>query len=154
MLHVIHGPYCQQIFHNNLFHQTHKKLTLLNHLFTKCRRHMALEASIDHRNHAPPYTANGAATASPEVALPPSRVLATHRLRLNPSSNHNPDSYDDLALEFTPHLFSSLERYLPPNMLSMSRDSKLQYMRDILVRYSPDGERTRVKFSSHLCLFF
>ncbi|XP_031248808.1 uncharacterized PKHD-type hydroxylase At1g22950-like [Pistacia vera] len=103
---------------------------------------MALEASIDRRNHAPPSTANGATTA---VVLPPTRGLATHRLRLNPSSDHNPDSYDDLPLEFSPHLFSSLERYLPPTMLSMSRDFKLQYMRDILLRYSPDGERTRVQ---------
>ncbi|KAJ0038677.1 hypothetical protein Pint_22162 [Pistacia integerrima] len=101
---------------------------------------MALEASIDRRNHAPPSTANGTTTA---VVLPPTRGLATHRLRLNPSSDHNPDSYDDLPLEFSPHLFSSLERYLPPAMLSMSRDFKLQYMRDILLRYSPDGERTR-----------
>lgn len=95
---------------------------------------MALEASIDRRNHAQSATTNGA------VVLPP----ASYRLRLNPSSEHKPDSYDDLhQLEFTPLLFSSLERYLPPTMLSMSRDVKFQYMRDILMKYSRDGERTR-----------
>ncbi|GAY54624.1 hypothetical protein CUMW_158200 [Citrus unshiu] len=97
---------------------------------------MALEASIDRRNHAQSATTNGA------VVLPP----ASYRLRLNPSSEHKPDSYDDLhQLEFTPLLFSSLERYLPPTMLSMSRDVKFQYMRDILMKYSRDGERTREK---------
>ncbi|KAH9746592.1 Fe2OG dioxygenase domain-containing protein [Citrus sinensis] len=97
---------------------------------------MALEASIDRRNHAQSATTNGA------VVLPP----ASYRLRLNPSSEHKPDSYDDLhQLEFTPLLFSSLERYLPPTMLSMSRDVKFQYMRDILMKYSRDGERTRVQ---------
>lgn len=97
---------------------------------------MALEASIDRRNHAQSARTNGA------VVLPP----ASYRLRLNPSSEHKPDSYDDLhQLEFTPLLFSSLERYLPPTMLSMSRDVKFQYMRDILMKYSRDGERTRVQ---------
>lgn len=46
-------------------------------------------------------------------------------------------------MEFTPLLFSSLERYLPPNLLKVSRDDKYKYMRDILRRYSTDAERTR-----------
>ncbi|XP_050226008.1 2-oxoglutarate and iron-dependent oxygenase domain-containing protein CP2-like [Mercurialis annua] len=70
---------------------------------------------------------------------------ASHRLRLNPSSDHSPDSYDGLQLEFSPLLFSSLERYLPPSVLNLPRDSKVQFMRDILVRYSPEGERTRIQ---------
>ncbi|CAH9114737.1 unnamed protein product [Cuscuta europaea] len=68
-----------------------------------------------------------------------------HRLRLNPSLDHKPDSYDDLQLDFSPLLFSSLERYLPPSVLHSVRDSKVQYMREILLRYSPEGERTRVQ---------
>ncbi|CAH9104794.1 unnamed protein product [Cuscuta epithymum] len=68
-----------------------------------------------------------------------------HRLRLNPSLDHKPDSYDDLQLDFSPLLFSSLERYLPPSVLNSARDSKVQYMREILLRYSPEGERTRVQ---------
>lgn len=67
-----------------------------------------------------------------------------HRLRLNPITDHKPDSYEDLQSDFSPLLFSSLERYLPPSMLNMSREAKIQFMRDILVRYSPEGERTRV----------
>lgn len=67
------------------------------------------------------------------------------RLLLNPKLDHKPDSYDDLQLDFSPLLFSSLERYLPPLILASSRDSKVQYMREILLRYSPEGERTRVQ---------
>ncbi|KAJ4709844.1 2-oxoglutarate (2OG) and Fe(II)-dependent oxygenase superfamily protein [Melia azedarach] len=96
---------------------------------------MALEASVDRRNYSPLATANGAAIVPASM----------HRLRLIPTADHKPDSYEDLKLEFTPVFFSSLERYLPPDMLSMPRDVKLQYMRDILMRYSPDGERTRVQ---------
>ncbi|KAG8639154.1 2-oxoglutarate and iron-dependent oxygenase domain-containing protein CP2 isoform X3 [Manihot esculenta] len=68
-----------------------------------------------------------------------------HRLRLNPITDHKPDSYEDLQSDFSPLLFSSLERYLPPSMLNMSREAKIQFMRDILVRYSPEGERTRIQ---------
>ena len=79
------------------------------------------------------------------VAVLPSMAM-THRLRLNPNTEHKPESYEGLQLEFSPLLFSSLERYLPPSMLSFSRDSKLHYMRDIILRYSSEGERTRVSF--------
>ncbi|KAI4373261.1 hypothetical protein MLD38_011403 [Melastoma candidum] len=41
-------------------------------------------------------------------------------------------------------LLSSLEKYLPPQLLSLPHDSKANYMRDILLRYSPEGEGTRV----------
>lgn len=76
----------------------------------------------------------------------PASARAAHRLRLNPTADHEPDSYEDLQsqLDFSPMLFSSLERYLPPTLLSLSRDAKVNYMRDILLRYSPEGERTRV----------
>ncbi|XP_030476410.1 2-oxoglutarate and iron-dependent oxygenase domain-containing protein CP2-like isoform X2 [Syzygium oleosum] len=76
----------------------------------------------------------------------PASARAAHRLRLNPTADHEPDSYEDLQsqLDFSPMLFSSLERYLPPTLLSLSRDAKVDYMRDILLRYSPEGERTRV----------
>lgn len=68
---------------------------------------------------------------------------ASYRLRLNPNQDHKAENYDDLGVEFTPLLFSSLERYLPPNLLNGSRDAKFKYMRDILRRYSTEGERTR-----------
>ncbi|XVF86133.1 hypothetical protein PTKIN_Ptkin18bG0016200 [Pterospermum kingtungense] len=74
-----------------------------------------------------------------------SSMAATHRLRLNPNTDHKPESYEGLQLEYSPLLFSSLERYLPPSMLSLSRDSKLHYMRDIILRYSPEVDRNRVQ---------
>ncbi|KAK8659975.1 hypothetical protein V6N13_030165 [Hibiscus sabdariffa] len=78
------------------------------------------------------------------VAVLPSMATA-HRLRLNPNTEHKPESYEGLQLDFSPLLFSSLERYLPPPLLSLPLDFKLHYMRDIIIRYSPDGERTRVQ---------
>lgn len=83
-----------------------------------------------------PVLQNGAAVPPP--------TYSTHRLRLNPNSDHRPDSYEDLDLEFSPSIFSSLERYLPPNLLQQTRDVKVNYMREILLRYYPESERIRV----------
>lgn len=69
------------------------------------------------------------------------------RLRLNPNKDHKPERYDDVQTEFDPSIFSSLERHLPPSMLEVPRDAKIQFMKEILARYLPEGERTRV---SHL----
>ncbi len=71
-------------------------------------------------------------------------VAPSQRLRLNPNKDHKPDSYDDLQLDFSSSIFSSLERYLPPSMLSLPRDDKVKFMRDILLKYLPHGERNRV----------
>ncbi|XP_059655450.1 2-oxoglutarate and iron-dependent oxygenase domain-containing protein CP2-like isoform X2 [Cornus florida] len=103
---------------------------------------MSLDGAVDRRkeNHTAAGTGNGNGVV---VASLPS--YSTHRLRLNPNTDHKPDSYEDLQLDFTPLLFSSLERYLPPSLLNVSRDAKVQYMREILVRYSSEGERTRVQ---------
>ncbi|CAI0374937.1 unnamed protein product [Linum tenue] len=79
------------------------------------------------------------------VLFPAMLQVTSSRLRLSPNSEHKPEAYDDLQLEFSPLLFSSLERYLPPAMLNLSRDAKIQFMRDILVRYFPEAERTRVQ---------
>ncbi|KAL0430193.1 UNVERIFIED_CONTAM: DExH-box ATP-dependent RNA helicase DExH17 [Sesamum radiatum] len=78
------------------------------------------------------------------VVAPPPTYL-THRLRLNPNSDHRPDSYEDLELDFSPMVFSSLERYLPPNLLLQPREVKVNYMREILVRYYPESERVRIQ---------
>lgn len=105
-----------------------------------------MDGSEDRSKQPPqtPRTANG------------NGVVAMTRLRLKPEKEHKSDSYQDLQqLEFSPLLFSSLEHYLPPNMLNVPRDLKLQYMRTILLRYSTEGERTRVRkyeFSLPLCL--
>ncbi|KDO62814.1 hypothetical protein CISIN_1g016060mg [Citrus sinensis] len=77
---------------------------------------------------------------------PASGVVApsqNQRLRLNPSKDHKPESYDDMQLDFSPSIFSSLERYLPPPMLGLNREEKVKFMREILMKYLPQGERTR-----------
>lgn len=94
---------------------------------------------VDHKNEMKPLVAaNGAVTVG-------------QRLRLNPKTDHKPDNYEDLKLDFSHFLFSSLERYLPPSLLNESREKKVQYMQEIFVRYSPQGERNRV--SVCMCLY-
>lgn len=105
---------------------------------------MSVDGSLDRRRDSKP----GPGTGNGNGVLVPTSVPTSHsnlRLRLNPNMEHKPDSYDDLQLEFAPMLFSSLERYLPPGVINVSRDAKVQFMREILGRYSPEGERTRVQ---------
>ncbi|KAI3884291.1 hypothetical protein MKX03_017131 [Papaver bracteatum] len=82
---------------------------------------------------------------SPTSPSPQSQSQSHQRLRLNPNTDHTPENYEDLKLEFNPCIFSSLERYLPPSMLTVTRQLKVQYMNDILARYLPQGERIRVQ---------
>ncbi|KAE9450968.1 hypothetical protein C3L33_17124, partial [Rhododendron williamsianum] len=106
---------------------------------------MSLDGALDRRKDTHSATLTGAGNGNGNGALTTAiPSYSTHRLRLNPNTDHKPDSYEDLQLEFSPLLFSSLERYLPPTLLNVSRESKVQYMREILLRYSPEGERTRV----------
>lgn len=67
------------------------------------------------------------------------------RLRLNPNTEHKPEKYDDIQSEFDPAIFSSLERHLPPSMLNVPREAKVQFMKEILCRYLPEGDRSRVQ---------
>ncbi|XP_047330848.1 2-oxoglutarate and iron-dependent oxygenase domain-containing protein CP2-like [Impatiens glandulifera] len=85
---------------------------------------------------------NGNGNPISSAGLPP---LSSYRLRLNPNTDHKPDNYEDLELEFSPLIFSSLERYLHPNLLNVPREVKVQYITEILHRYSPEGERSRVQ---------
>ncbi|TKY50906.1 PKHD-type hydroxylase [Spatholobus suberectus] len=71
----------------------------------------------------------------------------SRRLRISPKRDHKPENYEDFQLEFDPHLFSSLEQYLPPHMLNLSRDVKVQYMRNILLHYLPESDRIREIFN-------
>ncbi|XP_075088608.1 2-oxoglutarate and iron-dependent oxygenase domain-containing protein CP2-like [Nicotiana tabacum] len=68
-------------------------------------------------------------------------------LRLYPCVEQKAENYEDLEeeLEFSPHLYSALERHLPSSVLSSSRDNKVQYMTDILLRYSPRADRSRLQ---------
>lgn len=86
--------------------------------------------------------------------------LATYgerRLRLNPNMEHKPEKYDDVESDYGPIIFSMLERHLPPSMLDVPKDAKISFMKDILSRYLPEGERSRVIHSffiihSYMCL--
>ncbi|GMY18469.1 uncharacterized PKHD-type hydroxylase At1g22950-like [Fagus crenata] len=108
---------------------------------------MSLETSADRRKQPQtPIAGNGNANANGNgngVVAEDNKL----RLRVRANENHKAESYEDLQLqlEFSPLLFSSLEQYLPFNMLHVSRELKLQYMRHILLRYSPEGERARVQ---------
>ncbi|XP_062117007.1 2-oxoglutarate and iron-dependent oxygenase domain-containing protein CP2 [Humulus lupulus] len=95
--------------------------------------------SIDRREVYSSGGANGV------VSVAASAAASNQRLRLNPSKEHKPESYEDLQLDFTPSIFSSLERYLPPNLLTVPRDDKVKFMREILLKYLPHGERNRVQ---------
>ncbi|XP_031101247.1 uncharacterized PKHD-type hydroxylase At1g22950 isoform X2 [Ipomoea triloba] len=99
-------------------------------------------AAVDRDKATAAGNGNGSGSNGNGVVV---QTHTAHRLRLNPSMDHKSDNYDDLQLDFSPLLYSSLERYLPPTILNSNRDSKVQYMREILLRYSPEGERTRVQ---------
>lgn len=88
--------------------------------------------------------------------VPSASGKAKRRLRREASANHEPDSYEDMKnrVDFSPMLLSSLERYLPSSILGLPREDKANYMRDILLRYSPEGERTRVRTNSFSFFFF
>ncbi|KAG1346953.1 putative PKHD-type hydroxylase [Cocos nucifera] len=105
---------------------------------------MSLDGAVERREDPPAGNGNGNGAVA--VALPTGRpTYGDRRLRLNPNTEHKPERYDDLETEFDPSIFSSLERHLPPTMLEVPRDAKVQFMKEILARYLPEGERTRVQ---------
>eukprot|EP01018_Ginkgo_biloba_P029452 Gb_08149 [translate_table: standard] len=67
------------------------------------------------------------------------------RLQRNPNMEHQPENYEDTRTDYHPNIFSALERYLPPNMLSAARDVKIQFMNQIIASYLPRGERNRAQ---------
>ncbi|XP_074579376.1 2-oxoglutarate and iron-dependent oxygenase domain-containing protein CP2-like [Curcuma longa] len=105
---------------------------------------MSLGGAVDRRDGSPSSNGNGNGPAKVQPA--PSRpTYGDRRLRLNPNTEHKPEPYDDVQSEFDPAIFSSLERHLPPSMLEVPRDGKVQFMKEILARYLPEGERIRVQ---------
>lgn len=117
---------------------------------------MSMDGAVDRRNESAQGGTGGAGNGNGNgvvLASLPS-YSNNHRIRLNPNLDHKPDSYEDLQLDFSPLLFSSLERYLPPSLLNVNRDTKVQYMRGILLRYAPEGERTRVSIHMNINLYF
>ncbi|XP_077243992.1 2-oxoglutarate and iron-dependent oxygenase domain-containing protein CP2-like [Tasmannia lanceolata] len=101
---------------------------------------MSLDGTVDRREESQTGNGNGNGIVASSRSS-----YSDRRLRLNPNTDHKPESYEDLQLEFNPTVFSSLERHLPPSMLSVPRDVKVQFMKEILARYLPEGERSRVQ---------
>lgn len=115
---------------------------------------MSLDGAVERREDPPAGNGNGNGAVSVAMAPPTGRpTYGDRRLRLNPNTEHKPERYDDLETEFDPSIFSSLERHLPPTMLEVPRDTKIQFMKEILARYLPEGERTRVSLFSLLFPF-
>ncbi|KAF9591858.1 hypothetical protein IFM89_008904 [Coptis chinensis] len=110
-----------------------------------------MSASLDQRNNTESQQqekhngSNGNGVVITTATNNSRSLYSNQRLRLNPNKTHESENYEDLQLEFNSSLYSKLEQYLPPNMLSVNRDAKVQYMREILSRYLPEGERTRVQ---------
>lgn len=98
-----------------------------------------MDGAIERREDLTPVASAGNGTVS-------SRFV-DRRLRISPNMEHRPERYDDLAGEVEAAVFSSLERHLPPTMLDFPRDAKFQYMLEVLSRYLPEGERTKVRAS-------
>ncbi|CAK7349664.1 unnamed protein product [Dovyalis caffra] len=96
------------------------------------------------RRETPPVTGGGNGVVEPNKKSAPV-IVPSQRLRLHANKEHVPESYEDLQLDFCPSIFSSLEKYMPPNMLNDSREEKVKFMRDILLKYLPHGERTRAQ---------
>lgn len=67
------------------------------------------------------------------------------RLRKDPNLDHRSDCYEDVKSDYHPALFSALERYLPSQILASPRDVKLQFLNNVVSRYSSRGERSRVQ---------
>lgn len=67
------------------------------------------------------------------------------RLKINPNRDHKCEKYDDVKSDFDPAIFAALEKHLPSSMLDKSRDAKVEFMKEILERYLPVGEKARVQ---------
>ncbi|CAL0322251.1 unnamed protein product [Lupinus luteus] len=103
---------------------------------------MSLQGSKYDRPEAPsPATGGNGAVAAGNKGN--GTVLSSPSLRLNPSQEHKPYDYEDMQLEFSAVLLSSLEKYLPHTMLRDPRDQKAKFMQDILLKYLPPRERNR-----------
>lgn len=102
------------------------------------------------------FSNSGNGVVLPPPPLPvPYPMSSPNRLRLNPNTEHKADNYDDMELDFSPLIYSNLEKYLPPSIISSSRENKAHYIRELLVRYCPEGERNRVSYVNfYLFIFF
>lgn len=120
---------------------------------------MALDGPAERRDEVQVAMGNGNGLALAQPSRPAGRAAAAtghtdRRLRPNPNAEHKPQDYSDVRGEYAPAVYSALERHLPPSLLDADRDVKLQFMRDILARYWPQGERNKVRLSSLLSRYF
>ncbi|KAG2589010.1 2-oxoglutarate and iron-dependent oxygenase domain-containing protein CP2-like isoform X2 [Panicum virgatum] len=113
---------------------------------------MALDSPAERRDEVVQVAmGNGNGVAPLQPLRPAGRPAAAtapyldRRLRLNPNAEHKPQDYSDVRGEYAPAVYSALERHLPPSLLDADRDVKLHFMRDILARYWPQGERNKVQ---------
>ncbi|XP_025815779.1 uncharacterized PKHD-type hydroxylase At1g22950 isoform X1 [Panicum hallii] len=112
---------------------------------------MALDGPAERRDEVLVAMGNGNGVAPPQPLRAAGRPAAAtapyldRRLRLNPNAEHKPQDYSDVRGEYAPAVYSALERHLPPSLLDADRDVKLHFMRDILARYWPQGERNKVQ---------
>ncbi|KAF8652637.1 hypothetical protein HU200_062705 [Digitaria exilis] len=111
---------------------------------------MALDGPAERRDEVQVAMGNGNGLALAQPSRPAGRAAAAtghtdRRLRPNPNAEHKPQDYSDVRGEYAPAVYSALERHLPPSLLDADRDVKLQFMRDILARYWPQGERNKVQ---------
>ncbi|CAO2203585.1 unnamed protein product [Urochloa humidicola] len=112
---------------------------------------MALDGPAERRDEVQVAMGNGNGVAPLQASRPagrPSAAMAPYadrRLRLNPNAEHKPQDYIDVRGEYAPAVYSALERHLPPSLLDVDRDVMLHFMREILARYWPQGERNKVQ---------
>lgn len=101
--------------------------------------------SSDQREAQQDTTVDGGGTTTMR-ATAATTTFSSQRLRINPNNEHRPESYEDLKLDFPSAVYSSLEKYLPQQILVSSREEKVKFMTDIMLRHLPHGERSRVCF--------
>ncbi|CAD5314973.1 unnamed protein product [Arabidopsis thaliana] len=71
--------------------------------------------------------------------------MANPRLNPFPNNEHISDNYGDLELEFSSSILRSLEKYLPPAMLTAQREEKAKFMSDTLRKYISREECSQAK---------
>lgn len=90
------------------------------------------------------HSANGLPDSAPHHEE--RRSLPVPRLCETPNVDHHPDNYDDVDnLEYPPAMYSAMERYLPSELLREPRSRKLEALEQILAKYRPNGERSRLQ---------
>ncbi|CAN6819860.1 unnamed protein product [Brassica oleracea] len=100
--------------------------------------------SSDQREAQQETTVDGSGTTTMR-ATAATTTFSSQRLRINPNNEHRPESYEDLKLDFPSAVYSSLEKYLPQQILVSTREEKVKFMTDIMLRHLPHGERSRAQ---------